>query len=205
MIKLLLPLCLLTASVAAQELATSPLLPASTSAASAAVASAGVGSELPSEAQRAAQGKVLAERRKQLEDDYSKAIRQCYQKFDVTSCRLEARERRIEANAALRKEELKHNAMERRIQAQEAQRRTAEKNDEAAQKEAEAKRAQAMLDAKKRADQQAQKQIDHALQGNKRAEYEQKQHEAAQHKADVEKKLRERTKEPAAPLPVPNR
>ena len=39
----------------------------------------------------------------------------------------------------------------------------------------------------------------------KRGEFEKKQREAAQHRADVEQKLRERTKEPGAPLPVPNK
>jgi hypothetical protein len=41
------------------------------------------------------------------------------------------------------------------------------------------------------------------LQGTKRGEYEQKQREAAQRRAEIEKKIRERSKEPAAPLPVP--
>jgi colicin import membrane protein len=103
----------------------------------------------------------------------------------------------------LRKEELRYNASERRIQAAEAAQRTAEKNTEAKLKESQAQRAQAIQAGKDRADANVQKQIEHELQGTKRGEYEQRQREAAQHRADVEKKQRERTKEPAAPLPVP--
>lgn len=143
--------------------------------------------------------------RQQLETQYNEALKQCYQQFDVTSCRLKARDRRIEANQALRKEELRFNAVERKIQAEDARRRLEERNSEAARKDAEVQRAQAVSAARERADANAQKQIDHALQGTKRGEYEQKQRDAAQHRADVEKKLRERTKEPAAPLPVPTR
>ena len=36
--------------------------------------------------------------RQQLETQYNEALKQCYQQFDVTSCRLKARDRRIEAN-----------------------------------------------------------------------------------------------------------
>jgi hypothetical protein len=79
----------------------------------------------------------------------------------------------------------------------------AERTSEAERKKSETERAAAIAASKDRADANAQKQIDHALQGTKRGEYEQKQREAAQHRADVEKKQRERTKQPAAPLPVP--
>lgn len=159
----------------------------------------------PSLEARQAEGQRLSALRQKLEDTYQQELKACYQNFDVTSCRIEARERRIQANAALRKEELRYNATERRIQAAEAVQRTEEKTSEAKVKEAQANRAQAIQASKDRADANAQKQIEHELQGTKRGEYEQKQHEAAQHRADVEKKLRERTKEPAAPLPVPNR
>jgi hypothetical protein len=143
--------------------------------------------------------------RKALEDRYTQDLKLCYQNFDVTSCRLKARDRRIEANAALRKEELRFNASERRIQADEALERTKEKTSESKLKEAEVQRAQAVQARLDRADANAQKQIDHELQGTKRGEFEQKQREAAQRRADAEKKMRERTKEPAAPLPVPGR
>ncbi len=158
---------------------------------------------VPSLEERQAEGQRLSVLRQQLENTYQQELKACYQNFDVTSCRIQARERRIQANAALRKEELRYNAIERRIQAAEAVQRTQEKNSEAKAKEAQANRAQAIQASKDRADANAQKQIEHELQGTKRGEYEQKQREAAQHRADVEKKLRERTKEPAAPLPVP--
>lgn len=155
------------------------------------------------EDQRNAERERLARERRQLEDNYKQDMRLCYQNFDVTSCRLKARDRRIDANAVLRKEELKFNASERLIQAEEAKRSVAERTSEAERKKSEADRAAAMAASKDRADANAQKQIDHALQGTKRGEYEQKQREAAQHRADVEQKQRERTKQPAAPLPVP--
>lgn len=171
----------------------------------AALAQAQVPANVPSLEERQAEGQRLSVLRQKLEDTYQQELKACYQNFDVTSCRLQARERRIQANAALRKEELRHNAIERRIQAAEAVQRTQEKNSEAKAKEAQANRAQAIQASKDRADANTQKQIEHELQGTKRGEYEQKQREAAQHRADVEKKLRERTKEPAAPLPVPSR
>ena len=159
----------------------------------------------PSLEARQAEGQRLSALRQKLEDTYQQELKACYQNFDVTSCRIHARERRIQANAALRKEELRYNATERRIQAEEAVQRTEEKTSEAKTKEAQANRAQAVQASKDRADANAQKQMEHELQGTKRGEYEQKQREAAQRRADVEKKLRERTKEPAAPLPVPGR
>jgi colicin import membrane protein len=161
--------------------------------------------ETPTPEARQAEGQRLTALRQQLEETYQQEIKACYQNFDVTSCRIQARERRIQANAALRKEELRHNASERRIQAAESVQRTEEKTSDAKIKEAQAQRAEAIQAAKDRADANAQKQIDHELQGTKRGAYEQKQRDAAQHRADVEKKLRERTKEPAAPLPVPNK
>ena len=160
-------------------------------------------SALPTQEAREQERARLDAARQQLEAQYNEALKQCYQQFDVTSCRLKARDRRIEANQALRKEELNFNAIERKIQFEEAKRRLEERNSEASRKDADAQRARAVASARERADANKQKQIDHALQGTKRGEYDQKQREAAQHRADVEKKLRERTKEPAAPLPVP--
>lgn len=157
----------------------------------------------PTEEARQQERARLESERKKLEDNYQAALKECYQKFDVTRCRTEARERRIEANQALRPDELRLNAIERRIRSDDAKRRVEDRNSEASRKDAEAQRAQAVSAARERADANAQKQIDHALQGTKRGDYDQKQREAAQHRADVEKKLRERTKEPAAPLPVP--
>jgi colicin import membrane protein len=161
--------------------------------------------EFPSEMERSAERTRLTIARQQLEDQYKKEIKLCYQNFDVTSCRIQARDRRIESNTALRQQELRFNAQERLIHAEETRRSIADRNSEATMKEAEAQRAAAISASKDRADANAQKQIDHALQGTKRGEYEQRLREAAQHKVDLEKKLRERNKEPAAPLPVPSK
>ena len=158
-----------------------------------------------SEAQRAEQRVRLTQQRQQLEDQYKEDMKLCYQNFDVTSCRLKARDRRIEANNTLRKEEVKFNAAERLIQAEDAKRMAEERNNEATRKEVEAARVAAIAASKERADANAQKQIDHALQGSKRGDYEQKQREATERRTHVEKKLQERNKEPAASLPVPNR
>lgn len=154
-------------------------------------------------ADRDAQRERLKQARQQLEDQYKSELKQCYQYFDVTGCRLKARERRIEANALLRQEELVFNAQERQIKADDARRDLAERNSEAERKNSEAHRAQALSASKERADANAQKQIDHALQGTKRGDYEQRQRDATQHREEVAKKQRERTKEPAAPLPAP--
>jgi colicin import membrane protein len=154
---------------------------------------------------RQEEGQRLSALRHKLDDTYQQELKACYQNFDVTSCRIQARERRIQANATLRKDELRYNASERRIQAAEVLQRTAEKNTEAKLKEEQAQRAQAIQARQERTDANKQKQIEHELQGTKRGEYEQKQGEAAQHRADVEKKLRDRVKEPAAPLPVPGK
>jgi len=156
-----------------------------------------------SEAERQAISQQLAQRRQQLEEAYKHDMQICYQKFDVMHCRNEARERRIQANALLRQEELKFNATERQIKADEMQRRLAEKNSEAQREDAQAQRNAAVQQAKERADANAQKQIDHDNKGGNREAYEAKQREAAEHRANVERKRRERDKPPAAPLPVP--
>jgi hypothetical protein len=170
-----------------------------------AVASASAAHAFPSNEERAAERQRLDQKSQQIEDQYKQDMTQCYQKFDVVSCRLQARDRRIEARAALRKEELPFKAMERHIKTEEAKQKLADRQSEAKLKKDEADRAEAIAAAKDRADANAQKQIDHALKGTKRGDYEQKQRDAAQHRADVEKKQRERSKEPAAPLPVPGR
>ena len=161
--------------------------------------------EFPSAAERNEERLRLSGERQALEDRYKQDMQQCYQKFDVTSCRLKARERRIEAHASLRQEELRFNAQERQIHALEARRQLAERNSESEQKKAQADRAAAVAAAKDRADANAQKQLDHALQGTKRGEFELKQREAAQRREDAAKNRRERKGEPAAPLPVPTR
>lgn len=156
---------------------------------------------IPSEAERAAISQQLVARRQQLETDYNQAMTLCYQKFDVTSCRLEARERRLQAHAVLRKDEVAFNAVERRLKADEAERRSAENNALARERE-QTRQTDAADNAKAAADRAAQKQADHAAQGQAREAYEQKQREAAQRRADLEKKMRERDKPPAASLPA---
>jgi colicin import membrane protein len=154
-----------------------------------------------SEAERAAHSQQLIARRQRLEAEYSEAMTLCYQKFDVTSCRLDARERRLQAHAALRKDEIAFNAVERRIKADEAERRLAETN-ALARERAQTQQSDAAQNAKALADRAAQKQADHDAQGQQRDAYERKQREAAQRRADLEKKQRERDKSPAAPLPA---
>lgn len=159
----------------------------------------------PSEEERNEERSRLSRERQALEEQYKRDMQQCYQNFDVTSCRLKARNRRIEANSVLRKDELRFNAQERQIHAMDARHNLAERTSEAEQKKSDAERAAAIASSKDRADVNAQKQIDHASQGTKRGEFEQKQREAAQRREDAAKKIRERKGEPAAPLPVPSK
>jgi hypothetical protein len=173
--------------------------------ASSAVGAASHAAVFPSEEARAQERQRLDQKKQQIDDQYKQDMKQCYQQFDVVSCKIKARDHRIEAKAALRKEELPFKVMERQIKTEEAKQRLAERQSEAKLKKDEADRAEAIAAAKDRADANAQKQIDHALKGTKRGDYEQKQRDAAQHREDVAKKLRERNKEPAAPLPVPGR
>jgi colicin import membrane protein len=152
-------------------------------------------------AERAAQSQQLIARRQQLEAAYNQEMAVCYQTFDVTSCRLQARERRLQAHALLRKDEIAFNALERRIKAEEAERRAAENNALALER-AQTRPSDAAQNAKALADRAAQKLADHAERGQQREAYEQKQREAAQRRADQERKLRQRDKPPPASLPV---
>lgn len=156
---------------------------------------------IPSEADRAALSQQLAARRQQLETDYNQAMTFCYQKFDVTSCRLEARERRLQAHAVLRKEEIAFNTVERRLKAEEAERRSAENNALARERE-QTRQTDAADNAKAAADRAAQKQADHAAQGQQREAYDQKQRDAVQRRLDLEQKRRDRAKPPSAALPA---
>lgn len=162
-------------------------------------------SVFPSEEARAQERQRLDQQSQKIEDQYMQDIKRCYQQFDVVSCKLKARDRRIEAKNALRKEELPFKTMERHIKTEEAKQRLAERQSDANLKQQEADRARALAESKQRADANAQKQIDHELKGTKRGAYEQKLREAEDHRTKVEKKQRERDKEPAAPLPVPGR
>lgn len=162
-------------------------------------------SSFPSAEERDEIRDSLKLRRDALEDQYKQDMRLCYQRFNVNSCRLEARDRRIEASEALRKEEHSFHALERQIKAQEARDSLAERNSDAERDKAEKDRTAAVAAARDRASANEQKNLDQSLKGTKRGEYEQKLRDAAEHKANLEKRLRERTKSPAEPLPVPNR
>jgi hypothetical protein len=150
--------------------------------------------DFPSALARSEERARLGRERQSLEAQYKVDMAQCYQHFDVNTCRLKARERRIAGDALLRQDELRFNAQERKIHALEVQRNLAERSSEAEQKKVPIERADLRKPEK----------IDPELRVTKRTEYEQKQREAAQHRIDVEKKLRERNKELAAPLPVPS-
>ncbi len=153
----------------------------------------------PQESQ--AEGLRLQARRAELERIYQQDMAVCYQQFDVTRCRNVARDKRIEANATLRKDELAYNARERRLAAEEAQRRSDDRLRQAQRNAQEAALPENALPT------QSQRQSDITPQqrngNNQRAAYEEKQREAADRRSRLEKRLRERDKPPAAPLPIP--
>lgn len=159
--------------------------------------------DLPSTQQLLDESAQLRERRNALEDSYKKDVRQCYQEFDVTDCLTQAREKRIAANAVLRKDELRHSEIQRQVKAQEVRDRLAERNSDANQQQAQDQRAQAQQDSKKRQEENAQKNADHADQGKGRSAYEQKLKEAQEHREALQKRLQDSGKKPAAPLPPP--
>ena len=164
----------------------------------------GAGAEdFPTPEERQATNDQLQERRNAIDVEYKQALKDCYQKFDVNTCRTQARERRIAADQALRPEEQAYKAMERRIHIDESRQRLEEKNSEAKQKEDQARRAQALEERQQRVTEAEQKQIEHELKGTRRGEYDERLREAQEHRADLEKRLRERNRVPSAPLPVP--
>lgn len=148
-----------------------------------------------------AQSAVLDARRLALDDQYKQEMRLCYQNFDVTSCRLQARDKQIQANAQLRKDELAHKNLERQIKSAQAQQRSLERDSQEQQQQAD--REQAVKAAREREQSQADKLSEHAAKGGQREAYEQKQREAQTHRDDLEKMRRERNANPAKPLPVP--
>lgn len=156
---------------------------------------------VPSPQARQAEGLRLQAKRAALEQAFQQDMAICYQQFDVTRCRNVARDKRIEANAALRKEELRYNARERRMAAEEAQLRVEDKQREAQRKAQEAAASEVSVPAQgnRPSDVAAQQRSDNL----QRAAYEQKQREAADRRSSLEKRLRERDKPPAAPLPIP--
>lgn len=144
-----------------------------------------------------AQTEQLQARRAAMEQAYQQDMAVCYQRFDVVSCRNAAREKRIETNAALRKDESAHNARERQHAADEAQRRADQKQRDTQEKLVEAASREATQS--NNLFQKTQPINDNS----QRAAYEQKQREAAERRSNIEKRLRERDKPPAASLPLP--
>jgi hypothetical protein len=155
----------------------------------------------PDQKDRQAQGVQLQARRAALEKTYQEDIALCYQQFDVTGCRNVAREKRIEANAVLRKDELAYNARERRIASEEAQRRLDDKQLEAQRKTQEVALTDASLP--RQSTRSTEVAVQQRNESSQRAAYEKKQREAIERRSNIEKRLRERDKPPAAPLPVP--
>mgnify|MGYP003328153127 FL=1 len=162
-------------------------------------------SDIPSDEERLAESTRLEKKREEMDAQYQKAMRECYQRFDVIGCQLKARDKRLEVLTVLRKEENKFNALERQIKAFESIQRTAEKTSDEKQQEAIAQRQESMQAAKDRQDRTEQKKQDYDSQGKNRANYDAKQREAAEHRADTEKRVQERTNAPADPLPSPAR
>ena len=146
-------------------------------------------------------GRALAQRRTQLDAEHKDAMRACYQLFDVTSCRNQARERYIEASRALRTEELAQSAQERALRTAQAQQRLAEKQADAPQRVEQAQEAQQQ--AQERLKNQAQKQADHAARGQKSSAYLDKQAEAERRREELRQRAQTRDKPRAAPLPSP--
>ena len=142
-----------------------------------------------------AQSEQLQARRAAMDQAYQQDMAVCYQRFDVVSCRNEAREKRIATNAALRKDELAYNALERQRAADEAQRRADEK-----QRDAQDKAVQA---ATRETTPNISPKSPSSQDSSQRAAYEQKQREAAERRNNIDKRLRERDKPPATPLPLP--
>ena len=161
----------------------------------------GAQAQWPSEQERQAQSALLDARRQALEDTYNHDMRLCYQQFNVTNCQLLARDRRIEANAQLRKDELAHKDLERHINTEQAHLRMAERASE--QQVRQKERELAVQETQDRAQRRADKLVEHEAQGNKRSAFEQKQREAQAHRDKLEQKRRERASPPAAPLPAP--
>jgi hypothetical protein len=162
-------------------------------------------SEIPSDEDRLAESTRLEKKREEMDATYQKAMRECYQRFDVVGCQLKARDKRLEVLAVLRKEENKFNALERQIKAFESIQRTAEKTSDAQQQDAANQRQEAQQAAKDRLERTEQKKQDYDNQGKNRANFDAKQREAAEHRDDTEKRLQERTNAPADPLPSPVR
>jgi colicin import membrane protein len=162
-------------------------------------------SDIPSDEDRLAESLRLEKKRDEMEAIYEKAMRDCYQRFDVVGCQLKARDKRFQILTVLRKEENKFNAIERQIKAFESLQRTAEKTNDEQLQDAANQRQEAIQAAKDRLERTEQKKKDYLDQGSNRPNYDAKQREAAQHRLDTERRVQERTNTPADPLPSPVR
>jgi len=74
------------------------------------------------------------------QDEYKKAVRNCYQQIVVSSCKLDAQQKKIEIDNDLRRQELLLNAYQRQLRGDKAQQRLDEKQSVDKQIEAEDKR-----------------------------------------------------------------
>ena len=156
---------------------------------------------MPNRESVAARGLELKSQREKLEQDYKAQTKQCYQAFNVTDCRIQAREQYTVSHRALRKLEVEQAAQERQIKTQDAQQRLSERDRQNQQRQTDAQQAQG--ESAERANNLARKQSDH-LQGhdNKRSQFEDKQRDAQQHREEVQRRTRERDKPRATPLPA---
>ena len=151
----------------------------------------------------AARGAALQSQRDALESRYKQTVRECYQQFNVTDCRNQARERYIAEHRALREQELQHNEQERQARTAAAHERLQNKRLDADDRTREAARASEA--AQGRRQEQQRKQADHDATGSRRAETLERQEDARVHRAEVERRARERERDKprAAPLPSP--
>ena len=162
------------------------------------------GAETPPAADAlAARGAALQSQRDALESRYKQTVRDCYQQFNVTDCRNQARERYIAEHRALREQELQHHAQERQTRTATAHERLQTKQLDAADRAREAERASQA--AQGRQQEQQRKQSDHDASGSRRVETLERQEDARAHRAEVERRARERERDKprAAPLPSP--
>ena len=158
---------------------------------------------LPNADAVSARGTELKKQRDALESSYKQQLKQCYQEFNVTGCRNDAREKYVVAHRALSKLELDNASQERAIQAHQARQRLADRQAEAAERALEAEKAkQASVD---RANHNANKQADHVPDASKRGQFDEKQRDAQERRQEVERRARERERDKprAAPLPAP--
>ena len=151
----------------------------------------------------AARGAQLKAQRDALESQHRQSLRDCYQQFNVTDCRHQARERYIAENRTLRAQELAHSEQERQRRTAAAQERLINKQGDAQDRGREAERASEA--AQSRQSNLARKQTDHHNSASRRNETLERQEDARAHRAEVERRVRDREREKprAAPLPAP--